>query len=182
MKRRVGGRSSLKVNTAVKLLSKRASQSRHRNAAVIIAPVDQSGLAVEVIGKFRRINRAARLPRINQHLIVAAAPLSALRHIQGHPGINVTDLAKTMVLHQSTVSNLIDKLLAKRLVRRQRDIADARIARLSVTLAGERVLTNARFSERSVLLETLERLPSEALRELNHDLENLLRRIPSRTP
>jgi DNA-binding MarR family transcriptional regulator len=163
----------------MKLLSKRASQSRHRDAALIIAPVDQSSLAVEVLGKFRRVNRAARLPRINQHLIVAAAPLSALRHIKGHPGIKVTDLAKTMALHQSTVSNLIDKLLAKRLVRRQRDSADARIAHLSVTIAGERVLTNARFCERSVLLETLERLPSEALSQLNHALENLLRRIPS---
>jgi MarR family transcriptional regulator, organic hydroperoxide resistance regulator len=166
----------------VKTLSKAANQFRHRVAAVNIAPVDQSTLAAGVLEKFRRIVRAARLPRTNQHLIVAGAPLAALRHIQAYPGIKVTDLAKTMALHQSTVSNLLDKLLVKRLVRRQRDSSDARIAHLTVTLGGERVLRNARFPDRSVLLETLERLPSHALRRLDDDLENVLRHIPSGVP
>jgi DNA-binding MarR family transcriptional regulator len=64
-------------------------------------------------------------------------------------------------------------------VRRQRDSGDDRIVHLSVTVAGKRAVHRARSLKSSVLLETLERLPPPELRQLNHHLENLLRRIRS---
>jgi len=164
-------------------------QSRPRAAAYKTATgaraqLHQVSRAMELLGKFRRVARGASvlIGPTNHSAIVGGAQLWALCEIQAHPGIKVSDLATTMALHQSTVSNLLDKLLSKRLVRRQRDTVDARVVHLSVTAAGAREIGRPRFSKRSVLLESLERLPSSKFEQLDRDLENLLRRMRAPKP
>src|SRR6476469_2173640 len=139
-----------------KMHSNGDKQSRPRAAAYKTATgaraqLHQVSRAMELLGKFRRVARGASvlIGPTNHSAIVGGAQLWALCEIQAHPGIKVSDLATTMALHQSTVSNLLDKLLSKRLVRRQRDTVDARVVHLSVTAAGAREIGRPRFSKRS---------------------------------
>ena len=139
----------------------------------------QRGNAAEVLRKFREILRAtnSRVAKMDTRRNVTGAQLWALCEIQAHPGINVTALTSAMALHQSTVSNLLDKLLGKHLVRRRRDSGDARVAHFYVTAAGERAINSAGDMKRGVLLETLEHFSPKALRQLDGELENVLRRM-----
>jgi DNA-binding MarR family transcriptional regulator len=139
----------------------------------------QREAALEVLKKFRQVFRAAKLhfSAIEKRAGVTGAQLWALCELDEQPGVRVTDLAAAMALHQSTVSNLIDKLLRKRLIRRDRGDIDGRVVRLYLTAAGERVVRSAPQPGRGVLPDALEHLPPTALRGLDQQLANLLRRM-----
>src|SRR5947208_1596929 len=86
-------------------------------------------------------------------------------------------IAEALALHQSTTSNLMDKLLRRQLVRRKRDRMDSRVGHLYLTRAGERALRTAPVPARNVLLEALEHLSPERLRLLDRERTTLLQRI-----
>ncbi|MEO8627293.1 MAG: MarR family transcriptional regulator [Betaproteobacteria bacterium] len=113
---------------------------------------------------------------------VTGAQLWALRELARQPGVRVTDLAAAMALHQSTVSNMIDKLIRKRLIRRERGDEDRRVVRLHLTVAAARVLRAAPTPGSGMLANALEGLPSSALTGLDRQLEALLSRMQSRAP
>jgi len=139
----------------------------------------QRDAALEVLKKFRQVFRAAKLhfSNVEKRSGVTGAQLWALCELEEQPGVRVTDLAAAMALHQSTVSNLIDKLLRKRLIRRDRGDMDGRVVRLYLTAAGERVVRTSPQPGRGVLPDALEHLPPTALRGLDQQLGNLLRRM-----
>ena len=131
---------------------------------------------MEVLKKFRQVFRAAKLhfSAVEKRAGVTGAQLWALCELDEQPGVRVTDLAAAMALHQSTVSNLIDKLLRKRLIRRDRGDIDGRVVRLYLTAAGERVVRSAPQPARGVLPDALEHLPPTTLRGFDQQLANLL--------
>ena len=139
----------------------------------------QRDAALEVLKKFRQVFRAAKLhfSAVEKRAGVTGAQLWALCELDEQPGVRVTDLAAAMALHQSTVSNLIDKLMRKRLIRRDRGDIDGRVVRLYLTAAGERVVRSAPQPARGVLPDALEHLPPTMLRGLDQQLGNLLRRM-----
>jgi DNA-binding MarR family transcriptional regulator len=144
----------------------------------------QREAALEVLKKFRQVFRAAKVHfnAIEKRAGVTGAQLWALCELEEQPGVRVTDLAAAMALHQSTVSNLIDKLLRKRLIRRDRGDIDGRVVRLYLTAAGERIVRSAPTPGRGVLPDALEHLPPTALRGLDQQLGNLLRRMRVKAP
>jgi DNA-binding MarR family transcriptional regulator len=85
------------------------------------------------------------LERASKHmedsLGVSGRQRFALRIIGGFPGITAGDLAAVLHLHPSTVTGIVQRLEARRLVRRQSNSADGRVAHLHLTRAGRR--TNA---------------------------------------
>jgi DNA-binding MarR family transcriptional regulator len=135
--------------------------------------------AVAVLAKLRQIlrntNMEVRSTKVRGGL--TGAQLWTLCEIKKRPGISVTALAAAMALHQSTVSNLIDKLMSRHLVRRRRDDADGRVAHLFLTSGGERAASGLRNRQRGALLEVLEELSPKALHRLDNELEKLLRRM-----
>jgi len=102
--------------------------------------------------------------------------MAALCELAEHPGISVSDLANALALHQSTISNLMDKLLQKQLVRRKTDSEDGRVVHLYLTAAGERVVLTSPSAAHNALLATLQRLSPKTLRILDRELANLLDR------
>ena len=108
---------------------------------------------------------------------VSSAQICMLRELEAHPGIEVTALARAMALHQSTISNLLQKLLQKQLIRRKADTVDARVWHLYVTATGRRVLSRTAPLPRNTLLDTLERLSPRTLRLLDRQLTTLLHRM-----
>jgi DNA-binding MarR family transcriptional regulator len=164
--------SASKKRTSPVVTVKRRAVGRRRRPP-------QRDAALEVLKKFRQVFRAAKLHfnNIEKRAGVTGAQLWALCELNDQPGVRVTDLAAAMALHQSTVSNLIDKLLRKRLIRRDRGDIDGRVVRLYLTAAGERVVRSAPQPARGVLPDALEHLPPSALRGLDQQLANLLRRM-----
>ena len=120
----------------------------------------RSETAMQVLAKLRQALRVAR-PHSGSRKMrarVSSAQIWALREVEAHPGIKVTELARAMALHQSTISNLIQKLVQKQLIRRKADGVDARVWHLYVTAAGKRVLSRTAPLPQNSLLDTLEHL------------------------
>jgi DNA-binding MarR family transcriptional regulator len=82
-----------------------------------------------------------------------------------------------MALHQSTASNMIDKLESGGLIRKERTSADQRVVRLSLTDAGRELLNRAPSPARGVLPEALRLLDEERLQVLQDELDGLLQQI-----
>ena len=142
------------------------------------------GLALEVLGKFREIFRAAKLPnaRNARPAGVTAAELWALAELHRYPGARVSDLTILLSLRQSTVSNLVERLAQAKLVSRRRNDPDRRVVRLYLTRAGARLIDRTPTSPRGVLPDALEHLSAEELRHLDAQLARLLGAMTRRYP
>jgi DNA-binding MarR family transcriptional regulator len=87
---------------------------------------------------------------------ISAAQLWALWELHRSPGLKVSDLARRLSVHASTISNLLDKLEQGGLVERQRRERDQRIVRLYVTPAGSTLLEQAPAAPQGELNRALE--------------------------
>ena len=106
---------------------------------------------------------------------MSGAQLWALAELQARPGSKISELAVALSVHLSTASNLVDRLEAKALVRRQRSKEDQRIVRVYLTPAGQGVLRKAPKPAEGIIPDALHRMPRDALGRLDRDLEQLLR-------
>lgn len=147
----------------------------------------QSGnveLALQVLGKFREVFRAAKVHfgSVQKSVGVSGAQLWALWELSEQPGLRVSELAARLSLRQSTVSNLIDQLARANHLRRERTDSDLRAVRLYLTRSGERIIRTAPQPARGVLPDALESLRAKDLRELDAQLNGLLRAMKVRAP
>jgi DNA-binding MarR family transcriptional regulator len=116
-----------------------------------------------------RVLHAARVP-------LTRAGLNVLRIVQRHAPIAVSDLARRLGVDQSTASRQLRPLEEQRLVARAGDDADRRVAWLSLTPRGRRVLerttevwladyedalTDWSAADRAALAELLDRLRND---------------------
>jgi len=108
---------------------------------------------------------------------VTGAQLWALQELAEAPGLRVGELANRMALHQSTASNMVDRLETAALIRKERTSADQRVVRLYLTDAGTALLGRAPSPARGVLPEALRLLDPEALGRLQGELDGLLLQI-----
>jgi len=138
----------------------------------------QHVVAMQVLKKLRQAMRLAKQKSDTARKRVGAtnAQIWVLRAIGEHPGIRVTDLALATALHQSTISNLIERLRHRQLVRDKRDNIDARAVHLYLTAAGDRALSSGPSAPHNDLLSTLEHLSAKTLKRLDRDLTRLLDR------
>lgn len=138
--------------------------------------------SLEALKKFRQIISSAQhhFRQIEDQCGLSGAQLWALREVAEKPGLRVSDLAKAMSVHQSTASNLLDKLSNRKLIRRERNDADQRIVRLHLTEEGLKIVANAPGPARGILPAALNRLPDETLDNLNRGLSLLLDAIEIR--
>ena len=90
------------------------------------------------------------------------------------PGLKVSDLSKAMSIHQSTASNLLDKLEKRELVKRERRGPDQRVVRLFLTPEGLKTINRAPRPAQGVLNHTLLRLPDKALESLESGLTEIV--------
>jgi DNA-binding MarR family transcriptional regulator len=106
---------------------------------------------------------------------VTGPQIWALRTI-GEAGVaSMGDLAQHMHLHMSTVTGIIDRLEAAKLVTRERSQEDARVMELRLTPKGKSILARAPEPPRSKAARGLQRLSSRQLRQLHSALTLLAR-------
>lgn len=134
---------------------------------------------LSVLQRFRVLIRTAQRHSqwIERQSGVTGAQLWALQELSEKPGLRVGELANLMALHQSTASNMIDRLETDGLVRKERTAADQRVVRLYLTDKGSDLLAAAPSPARGVLPEALRMLAVEDLARLQGDLDVLLRQI-----
>jgi DNA-binding MarR family transcriptional regulator len=108
---------------------------------------------------------------------VSGAQLWAMWELLLAPGLKVSELSRAMAIHQSTASNLLDKLEKRGLVQRQRKGPDLRVVRLFLTPEGLEVVNRAPRPAQGVLTDALSRLPGNVLENLGQSIEMLVAEI-----
>ncbi|HEY8548699.1 MAG TPA: MarR family transcriptional regulator, partial [Vicinamibacterales bacterium] len=89
----------------------------------------------------RRIVQALRESSrwAEQHLGVSGAQLFVLQALAAAPNMSVNELAARVHTHQSSVSTVVARLVARGLVRRERSALDGRRVELSLSPRGQRL-------------------------------------------
>lgn len=108
---------------------------------------------------------------------VSGSQLWVLIELGDHPGLKVSELANLMTIHLSTASDLLDKLQARQLVRRERRDSDQRVVRLYLTAAGKRVVAKAPHPARGVVPDAMSTVPRKVLDALDLGLDRLISKI-----
>jgi DNA-binding MarR family transcriptional regulator len=145
-----------------------------------MCPADQPSTrdtALESLKMFRIIFKSANrhFHDIEKRAGIGGASLWALAEIAENENLTVSGLAKAMSVHQSTASNLMEKLESDGYVLRRRNPQDRRIVHLSLTDKGQLVLEKAPPPYRGILPDALMRLNPESLAVLNQHLAELIR-------
>jgi DNA-binding MarR family transcriptional regulator len=141
-------------------------------------------LALQVLGKFREVFRAAKLHfgSVHESVGVSGAQLWALSELHEQPGLRVSDLAARLSLRQSTVSNMIEQLARAKHLKRERSDHDQRVVRLYLTRSGQKVIEKAPRPARGVLPDALESLAAKELKKLDVQLGSVLSAMKVRAP
>lgn len=95
-------------------------------------PEPYPAFAEEAFSKLLQLVRAIHsgMQNIDASHGLSGSQLWTLWQISAQSGLRVTDLAEAQHIHPSTASNLLDKLEARGLVRRERRDPDSRVVRL----------------------------------------------------
>jgi len=129
-----------------------------------------------VLMHFRATIRAMRnhYRRVEHACGVSGPYIWAMVEIAGNRGMSVAELAHRLAIHQSTASNMVEKLETSGLVDRSRDPDDRRVVQLRLTSLGRRTIKRAPAPQRGVLQEALMQLPMRDLIRLRDGFELLL--------
>lgn len=101
---------------------------------------------------------------------VSGPQIWALRTIAREQALRMGDLARRMHLHISTVTGIIHRLEAGKLVARERSLEDARAYELRLTPKGRTILSQAPEPPRSKAARGLRHLSTENLRRVHSSL------------
>lgn len=132
-------------------------------------------LDIEVLKQFRIIFKSVRrhFQSIEQSCGVSGAQLWALAKIEEIPDITINRLAAELAVHQTTASNLVEKLAGQDLVRKVRQKTDQRFVSLVLTESGQQMLTDAPSPLQGLLPDALGKMPYKKLLALYHLLDDL---------
>lgn len=115
--------------------------------------------------------------RMESAIGVTGPQRMALRIVGQHPGITAGEVADILHLHPSTLTGILKRLEARRLVERRPDPADARRALLFLTARGRSVDGVRAGTVESAVRRALGKLPPRARRETRVVLEEIASEI-----
>jgi DNA-binding MarR family transcriptional regulator len=143
------------------------------------APATLSAEMRATLDAFRRIVQALRVGARDgeYHTGLGSAQLFALQQIAEHPGASINDVAALTFTHQSSVSVVIQRLVAQRLVARVAARHDRRRQRLELTAAGRRALRSAPGVVQERLISAIAALPAAERRTLSRALGDVARLV-----
>lgn len=133
-------------------------------------------LPMQVLKKFRLIYGSVRqhFREVEQTCGVSGSQLWVLQEVSSRPGIGVSELALRLSIHQSTCSQLVEKLAVRGLILKERSREDQRRIGLSLSEAASLLLAKAPGPAEGVLPEALMTLPEETLRALDASLAQVI--------
>jgi DNA-binding MarR family transcriptional regulator len=133
-------------------------------------------LTLDVLKQFRLIYGSVRhhFRQIEATCKVSGSQLWMLHELQEAPGIGVSDLAHRLSIHQTTCSQLIEKLAARGYVVKARSEEDQRRVGLSITKSAAQVLKEAPGPAEGLIPEALRSLSQSTLESLMANLGELI--------
>ena len=134
----------------------------------------RSGL--DVLEQLRVVVRiaGAHSAHLERSTGIPGTQLWALHEVGTADGLRVGELAQRLRLHQTTVSNLLNRLESRGLVRKGRSPNDQRVVHLHLTSAGRKALKNAPGPARGLLPNVLDGLSPSQLRKVHDGLAVLV--------
>ena len=143
------------------------------------ATADATADATAVMVALRRLVRVLRLADrdAESSLGVSAAQLYVLRTLADAPAHSLAELAARTFTDQSSVSTVVSRLVANKLVTRTRAATDRRRAELRLTAAGERVVRAAPALPQRLIADVVRSWPEARRDELVRSLEHLVEAI-----
>lgn len=129
-------------------------------------------LSLQVLKRFRIIYGSVRqhFREVEQNCGVTGSQLWILQEVAKTPDIGISELAERLSIHQSTGSQLVEKLVARGLIIKERSKEDQRRVGLRLTVEASRILKNAPGPAEGVLPEALNALSESALLTLDKSL------------
>ena len=132
--------------------------------------------ATAVMNALRRIVRMIRLAESARHDL-SAAQRYVLHSLATAPASSVAELARRTLTDQSSVSTVVAKLVAKKLVARTSSATDRRRAELRLTAAGAKVVKRAPTLPQTRIIDAVAAMPAKPRAELVVSLERLVAAI-----
>ncbi|MBK8895338.1 MAG: winged helix-turn-helix transcriptional regulator [Propionivibrio sp.] len=139
-------------------------------------------LALEVLQQFRVIYGSMRqyFREIEEQCGLPGTQMWILQEIQRHPELGVSGLACRMGIHQSTCSQLVDKLVARGYLIKKRQCEDQRRVGLCLADDGLKAIATLPGPAEGILPEALWAIPDVVLKTLNINLSELIRHLPGK--
>jgi DNA-binding MarR family transcriptional regulator len=133
-------------------------------------------LTLGVLKQFRLIYGSVRqhFRQIEEKCGISGSQLWMLHEMQDAPGIGVSELALRLSIHQTTCSQLVEKLVARGYVVKTRSEEDQRRVGLAVTKRAAKVLTDAPGPAEGLIPEALLGLSEATLQSLATNLGQLI--------
>ena len=146
------------------------------NERNILTSRNKEQLSLQVLKKFRVIYGSVRqhFRQIEQTCGVTGSQLWILQEIANTSGIGVSELAEHLSIHQSTCSQLVEKLVASKMIIKERSKEDQRRVGLRLTESAAALLASAPGPAEGVLPEALRSLSVETIQALNLSLEKVI--------
>jgi DNA-binding MarR family transcriptional regulator len=108
-----------------------------------------------------------------EHSHLTMLQCQALECIKRKAGTHMGDIASHFATTMPTATALVDKLITAKLVKRENDLKDRRIIRISLTKPGEKLLVEVRKQSANKMKKLLSYLPKQDKLELLRILEIL---------
>lgn len=136
-------------------------------------------LSLQVLKKFRIIYGSVRqhFRDVEQTCGVTGSQLWVMQEIANSAEIGVSELAGRLSIHQSTCSQLVEKLVARKLIIKERSKEDQRRVGLRLTGTAAELIKNAPGPADGILPEALRALSSEAILNLDASLGKVLEQL-----
>jgi DNA-binding MarR family transcriptional regulator len=139
-------------------------------------------LSLHVLKKFRIIYGSVRqhFREVERSCSVTGSQLWIMQEVANTPGIGVSVLAERLSIHQSTCSQLVEKLASRKLITKERSATDQRRVGLRLTDEAARLIKRAPSPAQGVLPEALWALSAETMQTLNTSLEKVIEQLQIR--
>jgi len=139
-------------------------------------------LALEVLQQFRVIYGTMRqyFRELEECCGLPGSQMWILQEVERTPEIGITELAGRLGIHQSTCSQLVEKLVAKDCLIKKRQSADQRRVGLCLASEGRKAIAALPGPAEGVLPEALAAIPDVALKTLNINLMELIAHLPGK--
>lgn len=162
--------------TALGTAKKASPKARGSGARSGNPPAEQGAMMLAVLQQFRVVVRSVRThyDHVEKRSGVSGAQLWALARIEATPGMKVGELARALAIHQSTASNMLERLVSLGLVVKRREAEDQRIVTVFATSRGKAALKSAPQPLIGVLQKALSELPPAELKGLHRHLETVI--------
>lgn len=144
-------------------------------------PIPSENYELRILQSLRRIIRAIEThsQSLNQQHQVTGPQLACLLALKGE-GLTITKLAQTVFLSPSTVVGIVDRLIDKGLVSRERGRQDRRQVLVALTEAGTTLIASAPSPLQQTLAAGLRQLPQSEQVGITRALETVVELMNAR--